>query len=130
MLYLLVFVGGGLGSLARYVAGEGVGRLCGTAFPYGTLAVNVLGSFLIGCAAVWALGELPGRSVWSSEMRALLFTGFFGGFTTFSTFSLQTLQLYQKGQPTAAFLNAGLSLSLCLLAVALGAFAGMRLAGR
>jgi len=86
-------------------------------FPWATLAVNVLGSLLIG----WLMARLgPMETPTAASMRNLLTTGFCGGFTTFSTFSWQTLEQMQKGQWGAAAANVLLSVSLCLLAVWLG----------
>lgn len=89
---ILVMVGGGLGSLARYWVGTAVVQRFGTVFPAGTLLINVAGSFVLG--VLFALGVL---SLVGSRTRLLLGAGFCGGFTTFSTFSVESLNLLQKG---------------------------------
>ena len=114
-----VAAGGALGSLARYLAVNGLAVWLGRAFPYGTLAVNVVGSFLMGLA----LSLLVQRGWLGEPWRAGLMAGVLGGFTTFSAFAGETLLLAQQ-RPTAALLNIGLNLALCLLAV----WAGARLA--
>lgn len=115
-----VAAGGALGSLARYLAVNGLAAWLGRAFPYGTLAVNVVGSFLMGLA----LALLVQRGWLGEPWRTGLMTGVLGGFTTFSAFAGETLVLAQQ-RPAAALLNIGLHLTLCLLAV----WAGARLAG-
>jgi fluoride exporter len=116
---LLVAVGGATGSVARYLTGLAMTRLLGAAFPWGTITVNIVGSFVIGL-----LAEMLARKFSASaEMRLLLVVGFLGGFTTFSSFSLDTLSLFEKGQSLAAFVYIGASLVLALGA----AFAGLAL---
>ena len=117
---IAVALGGALGALARYLM---VGRFelwLGAGFPFGTLAANVLGSFLMG-----VLIELMAL-VWSPtpELRALLAVGLLGCFTTFSALSLETLLLFEGGAPGQAALYALASVLLSLV----GIFAGMRLA--
>jgi fluoride exporter len=111
---LLIAVGGAIGSLSRYWVAEWVARLLGTAFPYGTLLVNVTGSVLIGLAAggSWdhvRLSEAP-------VVRSFVMVGICGGYTTFSSFSLQTLLLLQAGEWLRASVNVLLSVFACLLA--------------
>jgi fluoride exporter len=113
LLLLAIFLGGGLGALTRHYSVLGAARLLGDAFPYGTLFVNVLGSFLIG--VIIELGALKWQV--SPELRALMVTGFLGGFTTFSAFSLDVLKLADTGHATAAAVYAGASVFLSLLAV-------------
>ena len=98
----------------------GVQALHGSEFPYGTLAVNVLGSFILGLVMTLSLE----RGLISAETRILLGTGFCGGFTTMSTFSYETLILLQYGSVTAALRNIALSFGACLSAVWLGSVAG------
>ncbi len=111
-----VALGGALGSVARYLAVNGLATWLGRAFPYGTLTVNVVGSFLMGLA----LALLVQRGLLGEPWRAGLMVGVLGGFTTFSAFAGETLLLAQQ-RPAAALLNIGLHLALCLLAVWAGA---------
>lgn len=111
-----VAIGGALGSVARYLAVNGMAAWLGRAFPYGTLAVNVAGSFLMGVA----LALLVQRGLLGEPWRAGLMAGLLGGFTTFSAFAGETLVLAQQ-RPAAALLNVGMHLTLCLTAVWLGA---------
>ncbi len=120
--YLLVAAGGAAGSVARYSLAMAVARLAGTGFPWGTVLINILGSFIIG----W-FGELTaayGRQPASEATRALVMAGLCGGFTTFSAFSLQSIELLRAGQTGRALANVAASVVLCLAATALG----MRLA--
>ncbi len=103
-----VAVGGALGAVARYLVGLAV------AFPAGTLAVNVAGSFAIG--AIWALFAARGLQAW----LPLVMTGFLGGFTTFSAFSLDTMRLIETGRLGAAFGYVTASVVLSLGACAAG----------
>jgi CrcB protein len=118
MNYLYVALGGALGSVARYAVSLGAARWVGAAFPWGTLIVNVAGSFAIGLLA--ALVTADGRPTLGTDARAFVMIGILGGFTTFSSFSLETLNLARAGAVGAAAANAGLSLMLCLAAVWLG----------
>ena len=118
MTYLYVALGGALGSVARYAVSLGAARWLGAAFPWGTLIVNVAGSFAIGLLA--ALVTSDGRPVLGADTRAFVMVGILGGFTTFSSFSLETLNLARAGALGAAAANAGFSLALCLGAVWLG----------
>ncbi len=121
---LIIFMGGGLGSLLRWWASllitERFGPFLpwGPAFPWGTLVVNVSGSFLIGFFAA-ATGP-EGRWLASSQLRQFFMVGVCGGYTTFSSFSLQTLLLAEEGHWFRAGMNATLSMVLCLTAVGLG----------
>jgi CrcB protein len=114
-----VAAGGALGSVARYLVGVGAGKLFGTEFPWGTLIINVAGSFLIGAfvglfAAKWDL---------SQAMRIFLTVGICGGFTTFSTFSLDGYYLIERGQTLASFVYMAASVALSVGAL----IAAMRL---
>lgn len=113
-----IFLGGGLGSLARWGASGFIARHWGENFPVGTLVVNITGSLLIGFLAT--LTGPDGRWLAPPSLRIFLMLGVLGGYTTFSSFSLQTLTLAQDGQWFRAALNAILSLVLCLAAVWLG----------
>jgi CrcB protein len=116
---LAVAVGGAAGSVARYLLMGRVAHWLGAAFPWGTLAVNIL-----GCAIYGALVEIIARR-WSAggEMQALLFVGFLGGFTTFSAFSFDVFMLYERGAVTEAALYVVASVVLSVL----GLFAGLHL---
>lgn len=119
-MVLWVALGGALGSAARYGVNVTCGRFCGTAFPWGTLSVNILGSFIMGLlVAAMAL-----RLNLSLEARAFLTTGILGGFTTFSAFSLDFAVMAERGDWTGAALYAGASVGLSLAAI----FAGLWLA--
>jgi CrcB protein len=115
-----VAVGGALGSICRFLLTGAVQRQLGTGFPFGTLVVNVTGSLLLGVLLRYSL-DTPGVS---SEVRALLATGFCGGYTTFSAFSYETMVLLQAGDYRRAGGYALASVMLSLLAI----FAGVELA--
>lgn len=117
-ILLAIFVGGGVGSLARHFSNLAARGLFGEAFPYGTLFVNILGSFLIGI--IMAMAALKANI--SAPMQALLVTGFLGGFTTFSAFSFDVYKLADTGQVVAAAAYVAASVFLSLLAVFGGAY--------
>jgi CrcB protein len=110
--FLLVFLGAALGGMLRYAVMTATARWAGESFPWGTLAVNLGGSFLLGL--VLASGLFTG------EAGYLAATGFCGGLTTFSTFSLQTLTLVSEGRTLRVAANIGGSIGLCLLGLAAG----------
>lgn len=112
---LLVALGGSIGAVFRYLISIFMIQVFGSSFPFGTLLVNVLGSFLMG--VIYALGQL---SHISPELKALIGVGLLGALTTFSTFSNETLLLMQDGDWLKATLNVVLNLSLCLFMVYLG----------
>ena len=116
--YLWIALGSALGGVARFAFSSLLATQIGQTFPWGTLAVNVSGSFVIGFFA--ALTGPDGRVMVSSDVRQFVTVGLCGGYTTFSAFSLQTLTLAQDGQFLRAGLNIVGSVSLCLLAVWLG----------
>lgn len=112
----LIAIGGALGSMLRYGTGLAATRLAGPGFSWGTLAVNVLGSFAIGLFV-----EAIARRFDASEpLRLLLVTGFLGGFTTFSAFSLDAIALIERGDTGLAILYVAASVGLSLLAAAAG----------
>lgn len=114
---VLIGVGGLIGAILRYLIGAQVQELSRSiSFPYGTLAVNVLGCFTIGVLAYLA----ESRGALSADARALLMTGLIGGFTTFSSFSLETINLLSAGEYLAAGGNLAASNGLGLLAVWIG----------
>lgn len=115
---LLVGLGGALGSMARFGCSLFLARLLGESFPWGTLFVNVTGSFIIGF--FFTLTSTGGRLLVSPDWRIFVTVGICGGFTTFSSFSLQTLALVRDGQWLPAGLNVFGSLLLCMIAVWLG----------
>ena len=114
MKYLLVFLGGGFGSLIRYGISLIINGLS-VSFPLATLLSNVAACFLIGVLTAAAT-----KGNVTDTHRLLWATGFCGGFSTFSTFSNETLQLAQNGQPFAALGNILVSLTLCLAATFIG----------
>ena len=120
--YFSIAVGGALGSMARYATGVYVGRWLGTTFPWGTLLINIFGSFLIGVfAESFAL-----RWDTSQTTRAFLIVGICGGYTTFSTFSLDVVTLINRGEALAAGAYIVASVVLGVLALYAGLYA-MRL---
>ena len=118
-----VALGGALGSLARYALSGWVQHASGSLFPFGTLAVNVAGSFIIGLV----LGFDAERFLIPAPWRLFLTTGFCGGFTTFSTFSYETLALIEDQQWWAAGGNALLNVAACLAATLVGLVAARAL---
>jgi protein CrcB len=118
MAYLWVAIGGALGSVGRYAFGLMAARLWGEAFPWGTIAINIMGSFVIGFFGTLTLPE--GAMPASPSLRTFVMVGICGGFTTFSSFSLQTLTLARDGNWFGAMGNIMLSVVLCLLAVTAG----------
>ena len=124
LTYLWVALGGAIGMTARYWLATVVARAFGETFPWGTLIINVTGSFVIGFFA--ALTGPDGRVFASSTVRQFVMIGICGGYATFSSFSLQTLNLANDGEWFRAGANIGLSVALCLIAVWVGvALAGM-----
>lgn len=122
---LAVMIGGAVGSLLRYAISLWIANRWGGTFPWGTLLVNVTGSFGIGLFA--GLTSLDGMLLVSPAARIFVTIGIFGGFTTFSSFSLQTLNLVQDGEWLAAGGNIAFSVVLCLLAVWVGHIAAASL---
>lgn len=119
-LWLLIMGGGAIGSLFRYGVSTTIYRCLGTGFPFGILAVNIVGSCLMGFLSICFLEKTIAESV----LRPLLLVGFLGGFTTFSSFSLDAVQLLQTGQliKAAAYmiLSVGLSISAAFVGIWLG----------
>jgi CrcB protein len=115
MLYFWVMLGSALGGAARYAMAElAASHIAGT-FPWGTLIVNVTGSFVIGFFST--LTGPDGRVFVGTEGRQFVMTGICGGYTTFSSFSLQTLNLVRDGEMSSAGANIALSVLLCLMSV-------------
>ncbi len=120
-----VCLGSALGGGLRYLAGQAAATLLGVAFPYGTLFVNVTGSFLIGLIMHVGLAS----DAISPTARLFLTTGVMGGLTTYSTFNYETLGMLREGAVFVAGLNLALTVVLCLAAGLLGLAAGRALAG-
>jgi CrcB protein len=116
--YIWIAVGSALGGMARYGCQSLFNNWFGPSFPWGTLVVNVAGSFVIGFFAT--LTGPDGRVLVTNNTRLFFMVGLCGGYTTFSSFSLQTLNLVQDGEIVRAGLNIGGSVVLCLLSVWLG----------
>lgn len=121
--YIWIALGGAIGTAGRYWLSGVIARCFGETFPWGTLIINVTGSFVIGFFA--ALTGPDGRLFVSSNARQFVMIGMCGGYTTFSSFSLQTLNLMNNGEWYRAIGNIGASVALCLIAV----WAGAALAG-
>ena len=120
---LQVALGGALGASARYLVGLGTLRLIGPGFPWGTLTVNVVGSFAMGLLVV-VLAE-----VWGNRFAPLLMTGLLGGFTTFSAFSLDAVALWERGETALAATYVGASVIMALAALMAGMSLGRGIAG-
>jgi CrcB protein len=119
MGYLIVFLGGGLGAAVRHGINLGAARLLGTAFPYGTLLINITGSFIMGLVAAYFAFKGDASQHW----RLFLTTGILGGYTTFSAFSLDVALLYERGEAGAAALYVLASVAISII----GLFAGLAL---
>lgn len=116
MTALVIALGGAVGAVSRYYAADFVQRVSGGAFPFGTMAVNVLGSFALGFLLVWAQSRAT-----TEQLRNLVGVGFLGSFTTFSTFSFETVELARAGEVWRAGGYAAGSLVAGVIAVLLGA---------
>jgi CrcB protein len=121
--YIWIAIGSALGGVARYWCSGMAARLVGETFPWGTFAVNVIGSFIIGFFA--SLTGPDGRVYVGTIGRQFVMVGICGGYTTFSSFSLQTLNLMNDGEWLRAGANIGLSVVCCLVAVWVGHLAAM-----
>ena len=122
LIYIGIF--GGLGCVARYLASGWTYQLFGRSLPYGTLLVNVVGSFLLGLLMTFGLRS----TLFSPELRIGLTVGFMGGFTTFSTFSYETLRLLEDGSFWQAGANIFLNIVICLAFAAAGTMLARQLA--
>ncbi len=123
MKYLMVGIGGALGSVLRFWVGSYIGSRFGSRFPYGTFVVNISGAFLIGMI----LTLLAEKVEWNANWLYLIPIGFIGGYTTFSTFEYETFRLFQDGQILTAGLNVALSVIVGFVGVWAGAIAGRAL---
>ena len=120
---MAIMLGGGLGAVARFIVSTTVANKLGSHFPFGTITVNVIGSFVMGFLAIWLIEKVGLDPLW----RLAIFVGFLGAFTTFSTFSMDTLNLFEQGQFFRGLLNMLLSVSLSVLAVWLGVLLGKQI---
>lgn len=116
--YLAIALGGALGSVLRFALNEAISNRFGRAFPWGTLSINVIGSFLIGALVVLLLE----RWEVSPAVRLGLMVGVLGGFTTFSSFSLEVVNLMQNGAFLRAMTYVAASVTACILAAAAGIY--------
>ena len=124
MIQLIAIAGGGaVGALFRFWVSSGVYQLLGRGFPYGTLAVNVIGSLAMGFLYVMLFERLSA----SPELRGALLIGFLGAFTTFSTFSIETLNLIEQAELLKAGLNLLLSVGACIVACWFGLVLGRQI---
>lgn len=124
MNILLVGIGGALGSISRYLLGTWTQSLSRSIdFPFGTLAVNLIGCFVIGFLAELA----EARGAFTPEARAFMFIGILGGFTTFSSFGNDTINLFRDGETLNAFANISANVILGLLLVWLGRLVAYRI---
>ncbi len=120
---IAIAAGGAVGAVLSFVVSNGVYRILGRDFPYGTLAVNVLGSLLMGFLFIIFIERELGMTEW----RSAILIGLLGAFTSFSTFSMETMALLEAGDVTKAMLNILLSVLLCLLATWVGLSLGRQL---
>jgi CrcB protein len=120
---IAIACGGAVGAVARYAVASGVYGVLGRGFPYGTLTVNVAGSFVMGLASV----VMVERILVAPEWRAALLVGVLGAFTTFSAFSIETLGLIEQGDSLKAGANVVLSVALCVVACWAGLILGRQL---
>jgi CrcB protein len=123
MQALAIAAGGAIGALMRYWVSTAIYAWLGRGFPWGTLGVNLLGSFAMGILYILLLERLSS----APEMRAFLLIGFLGAFTTFSTFSIETLNLLENAQIGKALINAAGSVVICIAAAWLGVVLGRQL---
>jgi CrcB protein len=119
--FLLVFLGAGLGGAARHGVHLGCARMCGPDYPWGTLTVNVAGSFAMGLIAAALAMRIGDSESWSHNVRLFLTTGILGGFTTFSAFSLDAFALWERGEmfSAGAYVAASVAGSILALGAAL-----------
>jgi CrcB protein len=120
---MLVFLGGGLGAATRYWLSGWVHERLGSAFPYGTLTVNILGCFVIGLV----MGSMEERFLSHPSLRVFLTIGILGGFTTFSSFSYETIAMIRDGEFAYASLNVLASVLCCISGTWIGLIAGRTL---
>jgi len=116
----IVFLGGGIGAAIRHLVNQAVGRVAGTDFPFGIMAINISGSLVMGLAAGYF--AFKASESWSDTARLFMTTGVLGGYTTFSAFSLDTMVLWERGEPglAVAYVLGSVVLSIIGLAAGLG----------
>ena len=116
----IVFLGGGIGAAIRHLVNHAVGRVAGTDFPFGIMAINISGSLVMGLAAGYF--AFKASESWSDTARLFLTTGVLGGYTTFSAFSLDAMLLWERGEPglAVAYVLGSVVLSIIGLAAGLG----------
>ena len=122
--YLIIALGGAIGSMLRFWAGGYVSGPLGTRFPYGTFVINVTASFLIG----FIMTVLAERTHLSPSWRYLLVIGFLGGYSTFSSFEYETFRVFEDGEFLIAAMNIALSVGVGFVAVWIGAITGRTIA--
>ncbi len=120
--FILVFIGGGLGSVARYLLGKWFVQN-GTLIPLGTLLANIAACFILG----FVVGLADHKQLLSPDARLFWTVGFCGGFSTFSTFSAETLSLFQTGMPMVAIVYIASSVVFCLALTLAGLYLGQHL---
>lgn len=121
---LLIFLGAGLGGVSRYWVSNGIHLFFAREFPYGTLAVNASGCFLMGLLFTIIFERFAGIG---PQLRSLLLIGFLGGYTTFSSFSIETLNLFENGAWFSAILNVLFNTTLCITLTWVGVLGGRQL---
>jgi fluoride exporter len=122
--YLIVALGGAVGSMLRFWAGGYVSARLGTRFPYGTFVINITASFLIG----FIMTLLAERTHWSPNWRYLIPIGFLGGYSTFSSFEYETFRVFQDGEALIAGMNIALSVAVGFFSVWVGVITGRTIA--
>ena len=120
---LFIAAGGAIGAVFRFLMSNGIHSFMGRDFPYGTLTVNVIGSFVMGISYVMLIERLDV----SPEWRAFIVVGLLGAFTTFSTFSIETLVLIENSELSKAAVNVFLSIILCIMGSWIGLLIGRQI---
>ncbi|MDG6773306.1 fluoride efflux transporter CrcB [Thiomicrorhabdus sp. ZW0627] len=123
LAWLAIAAGGALGAVSRFAVSHQTYQWFGRDFAWGTLSVNLIGSFIMGVVAVLLVDKLGA----SNEWRSFIMVGFLGAFTTFSTFSFETMQYIEVGEMNKALANIAVSVITCLVAVWLGMLAARQL---